>query len=45
MSPINELGRDLDPRYILTEYIRDLRRITPRRAATVLADQNNQLAH
>ena len=26
------------------EYIRDLRRITPRRVATVLADQNNQLA-
>ena len=40
-SPINELGRDRDPRYVSTKFDRDQRRIAPGRAVTGLAGQNN----
>ena len=36
---MNELGRDLDPRYIPTKFDRDWRRITPRKAVTGLVGQ------
>ena len=39
--PINELGQDLDPRYVSTKFDRDQRRIAHGRAVTGLAGQNN----
>ena len=41
---MNELSRDLDPRYVPTKFDRDRIRIAPGRALTGLAGQNNQLA-
>ena len=43
-SPINELGGDLDPRYVPTKFDHDRRRIALGRAVTDLAGQNDQLA-
>ena len=40
-SPINELGQDLDPRYVPTKFYHDRRRIALRRAVTGLAGQND----
>ena len=40
-SPINELGRDLDPRYVSTKFDRDQRRIALGRAVIGLAGQND----
>ena len=40
-SPINELGQDLDLRYIPTNFDRDRRRIAPRREVTGFAGQND----
>ena len=41
---MNELVRDLAPRYVPTKFDRNWRRIAPGRALTGLAGQNNQLA-
>ena len=38
---MNEIGLDLDPRYIPTKFDRDRRRIAPGRVVTGLASQNN----
>ena len=40
-SPTNELGQDLDPRYVSTKLDHDQRRIAPGRAVTGLAGQND----
>ena len=44
MSPMNELVRDLDPRYVPVKFDHDRRRIAPERAVTGLAGQNDLLA-
>ena len=41
---MNELVRDLAPRYIPIKFDNSQRRIAPGRALTGLAGQNNQLA-
>ena len=42
---MNELGWDLDPRYIPNKFDREQRRTAPGIVVTDLAGQNNQLAH